>query len=424
MEELNREKFLELCDNFPNLDNIQFISESNLDPSRKTYLYNGLIIKVHEKKEDLTQYLRQNDLKQEYELLLRCNGIDGIPRGVSYCSNDQYDFLLVSFLDGVQLVNLKLSFVQFIKLMKDLSKILFNISRKGISHNDIVPENVLVTSDFNVSLIDFDQATKTKPFIAILRQFLGINIGESKLNYSIITIIKEFIRKKFPKAIYRLKKFLGQKPVQIEKLLVLDEAADPKLKSLLKAWKLAQKSNASSPGIPIAYYTLEYEGVTFPGERPWIRRWNELKNISDYSGKKIIELGCNMGLLSVSLLKDAGAVQCLGVDHDKTILESAEIISGVFNVNPTFRQVNFDSKKNWEDELLSFNADIIFALNVLNWITDKERFLRFLSHFNEVIFEGHDLPEEEKNRFKKLGFSTIEEIGFSERERIILRCRK
>jgi hypothetical protein len=96
----------------------------------------------------------------------------------------------------------------------------------------------------------------------------------------------------------------------------------------------------------------------------------------------------------------------------------------VFEVNPRFEQINFDSAKDWESELLSQDIEIVFALNVLNWVNDKERFLRFLSNFPEIIFEGHDTTEVERKRFEKIGFNIIEEIGYSERERIILRCRK
>jgi len=93
-------------------------------------------------------------------------------------------------------------------------------------------------------------------------------------------------------------------------------------------------------------------------------------------------------------------------------------------VNPVFKQINFDSAKDWESDILSYNIDIVFALNILNWVNDKDRFLKFLSNFPEIIFEGHDTAEAERKRFEQIGFNKIEEIGYSERERIILKCVK
>ena len=245
------------------------------------------------------------------------------------------------------------------------------------------------------------------------------------MSYGLNTILKDYLRKHFPNFLYSLKKLLGRKPeFENHELPAIKEDADPKLKKLLDAWRIAQKSNASAPALPLAYYAIDFGGYHFPGERPWNERWNRLKSLSNYKRKTILELGCNMGLLSVHLLKESGAEKCIGVDHDKKILESAKLISEVFDVNARFEQINFDSSKDWEGELLSENIEILFALNVLNWVNDKDRFLNFLSNFPEIIFEGHDTREIERKRFEKIGFNIIEEIGYSERERIILRCRK
>jgi len=416
--------FEQICEQFPHIENILFISKSDDDPSRMTYLYNSIIIKSRKKDDDQTAHLRQNNLKEEYEILKSCEDIKSIPKALYYFNNEYYELLFLTYLPGIQLYKLNISLKELFKISFKLSKILIKLSALGICHNDIMSRNILVENGEVVSLIDFDQAIKSKPYVAFARQLLGINIGESKVNHSIITIIKDYLRKKFPRIILRIKKLLPRIYPDVDKLPSLEKDADPNLIKLLNGWQIAQSSNASSPGLPKAYYAIEYKGVYFPGERPWIKRWDELKNISNYFGKTILELGCNMGLLSTFLLKEGGAVKSIGVDHDEQILKSAKIISEVYDVNPLFFQVNFDSGKDWESELLSYKADIVFALNVLNWIRNKERFLKFLSNFPEVIFEGHDLPAIEKKRFADIGYTSIEEIGFSERERIILRCRK
>ncbi len=162
------------------------------------------------------------------------------------------------------------------------------------------------------------------------------------MSYGLNTIFKDYLRKHFPNFLYSIKRLLGRNP-EFEKheLPAINDDADPKLKKLLDAWRLAQKSNASAPALPLAYYAIDFEGYHFPGERPWNERWNRLKSLSDYSGKTILELGCNMGLLSIHLLKEAGAAKCIGIDHDKKILESAKLISEVFEVNPQFKANKF-----------------------------------------------------------------------------------
>jgi serine/threonine protein kinase len=417
--------FKQISQEFPDVDNIIFISESEADTSRKTFLLDDVIIKSRKLDEDKSAYLRHNDLRDEYELLKLSDPVKGIPKALHYFKNDLYELLFLSFLPGVQLHNLQLSFFQTVKVTLKVLKILFRLSAKRICHNDVTPQNVLLTDKNSVSLVDFDQAVRTTTIKAFAGNILGIKSGESKVSYGLTTIFKDYLRKHFPNFLYSIKRLLGRNP-EFEKheLPAIKDYSDPKLKKLLDAWKLAQKSNASAPALPLAYYAINFEGYHFPGERPWNERWERLKNLSTYSGKSILELGCNMGLLSIHLLKEAGAAKCIGIDHDKKILESAKLISEVFDVSPQFKKINFDSAKDWESDLLSENIDIVFALNVLNWVNDKNRLLCFLSNFPEIIFEGHDTTEVERKRFEQIGFNKIEEIGYSERERIILRCRK
>ena len=417
--------FRQICDKFPDVENIIFVSESEADPSRKTFLLNDIIIKSRKLDDDKSAHLRHNDLKEEYEILKLCSAVKNIPEALYYNKNKLYELLFLSYLPGAQLRNMQLSFIQTVNVTLRVFKILVRLSVKGICHNDVTPQNVLLTEKYSASLVDFDQAVRTTIVKAFAGNIFGIKSGESKVSYGLNSILKDYLRKHFPNFLYSLKRLLGRKP-EFEKhdLPIINNDADPKLIKLLDAWKIAQKSNASAPALPLAYYAIDFEGYYFPGERPWNERWDRLKNVSDYSGKIIIELGCNMGLLSTFLLSEKNASKCIGVDHDSKILQSARLISEVYNVKPEFFKVNFDSKDNWEEKLLSYNADIIFALNVLNWINDKQRFLIFLSNFKEVIFEGHDTTDIERKRFEQIGFNTIEEIGYSERERIILRCRK
>jgi len=137
-----------------------------------------------------------------------------------------------------------------------------------------------------------------------------------------------------------------------------------------------------------------------------------------------LELGCNMALLSTFLLRYEKAKAALAVDVSGKILEAAEQIGLAFGVKPSLKLQDFDAPKDWETELADFNPDIVVALNVLNWVQDKKRFLNFLGQFHEVIFEGHDSFEVESEKLSDVGFKRINIIGTTERNRQVLHCRK
>ncbi len=233
-------------------------------------------------------------------------------------------------------------------------------------------------------------------------------------------LYRKFLSMKLGRVVKRAMKSRDQ---QIQ-LPTVSKRADPKIHALLDAWKLAQISDANAPGQCVCYYSLELEGYHFPGERPWAERWNMLKGVTAYQSKRILELGCNLGLLSCYLLKECGASAALAVDHDAMILEAANHVSKAFGVSPVFEQQDFDRPEDWEATLAEFQPDIVFALSVLNWVKDKKRFLTFLGKFGEIIFEGHDSFKIESQRFKDLGFDQIRLVGFSERGRPTIHCKK
>ena len=187
-----------------------------------------------------------------------------------------------------------------------------------------------------------------------------------------------------------------------------------------EAWNLAESSDASAPGCRLAYYTMEFEGVRLPGERDWAARWVSLRAASDFAGKRVVELGCNLGLLSCHLLKEGGANAALGLDHDPAILTGANLVASALEVKPAFVVADFDGQACWEDDIVEFRPDIIFALNVLNWVRDKERFLRALALARELVFEGHDTFEIERTRLASVGFTHIRQLETTERARPLI----
>jgi trans-aconitate methyltransferase len=146
--------------------------------------------------------------------------------------------------------------------------------------------------------------------------------------------------------------------------------------------------------------------------------------VTTYANRRVLELGCNMALLSTFLLKEAEASAALAVDRDPAILAAAAKVALAFGVQPQFLRVDFDRDDGWEDQLAAFRPDVVVALSVLHWVQDQGRLLAFLGRFDEVVFEGHDSSRIERARLREAGFTEIDLVDTSERGRPILLARR
>lgn len=402
-----------------------FLWQSPYDPLRRTYATEDRVYKVQLLQNDSPAGPRAQDLAGEYAILKRCEAITGIPSAVRYYRHENFEALVVKRVRGEPLTGLAVGWFRFLVVLAKLATLLIRMSRRGVSHNDIRPENVLVSDDGIVSVIDFDQATQATFLPALIRSFVGISVGEGMVHHSFLTILKRYLAKSLsPRTVPVLRKLLRRPGKGDQQLPSLPDNPSPQLRLLRAAWELAQRSDASSPGRKLAYYSLDFQGCHFPGERPWIERWNTLRTVTDCSGKRVLELGCNVALLSCFLLREGGATTALAVDVDEQILRAARLVASALDVKLDLRQTDFDDPADWEAPLSDYRPDVVFALNVLKWVRDKDRFMSFLARFNEVIFEGHESPELESLRFRDAGFERMELLGITDRGRPLLRCSK
>ena len=408
-------------------EKIEKVEPSGYDPRRKTFLTQGYACKVGIDPKRSGGIKRACSLEEEFEILKFLQKINEVPSPIQFISQESYEALIMERFPGRPVEDISLSNFELFIVVTKIFFSLLKISFQGISHNDLCYRNILYASDGKIMIIDFDQASKNNFTLALIKNLIGLDIGKTKTYASFVMIFKRLIKRMTPYFLVRKYRQLTYKHYyedEIHELPKVDDKNDKKLKQLLEAWKIAQNSDASSPGVKRAYYAYDYEGLHFPGERDWSRRWYSLKGITNFSGKRIIELGCNMGLLGAYLMKEAKAAAVFGIDYDRSIIESAKIIDTVFEVEVEREVVNLDTDNDWEGTLNSFRPDIVFALNVLNWVENKNRLLEFLGGVEEVIFEGHDELEIEKKRLKKVGFKEIRVVGSSERKRPVLLCRK
>ncbi len=407
------------------LSSAELLQVSPLDVGRRVYRKGNSAYKIRIRHLDESASLRVNNYEKEYKILEVCReaNLNFVPRAIKYLQTEHYELIEMAFFDGVTLSKQTSGCVP-----KTLWNVLVAITRLayvGISHNDVRVDNILVDANLNVAVIDFDQATQGGFMSCLLAGLLGFELRKkgTKMHGSYLTVIKECVKKCLPTSllvsIQRLRN--SRKAADLP---VLPENSTDKLRLLLEAWRLGQSSDANAPDAFAAYYSLEVDGHCFPGERPWLPRWTVLSSVTDFEGKNVLELGCNMGLLSTFLLKDKKAANSVATDVDSGILKAAKLVAKAYDVAPTFVRQDFDSPENWEEILDESKPDVVFALSVLNWVKDKERLLKFLGRYREVIFEGHDSVAVETDRFKQVGFKDIKLIAVSERNRPLLHCRK
>jgi hypothetical protein len=366
---------------------------------------------------------RRQDARGEFELLRRCRGLAGVPEALEVIEDGPRQILVLQRVPGRPLSDLELGWFDFARVMLRLIRLVSALARRGVRHNDLRPENVMVAPDGGVHLVDFDQAS-TGGFAKCLLAGLGLPVGGAPVCNGLLAPLRERIQAWLSPRLVRALRGRRLRQARPGALPPLPAGAGVAARALHEAWRIAAAANASSPGRPIAYYELKFAGVCFPGERPWAARWRSLRRVTTYADRRVLELGCNMALLSAFLLKEAGAAAALAVDHDPAILEAAAKVARAFGVAPAFRRVDFDRDHDWEDELAAFARDVVVALSVLHWVRDKRRFLAFLGRFDEVIFEGHDSSRRERARLRLAGFPDITLVNTSERGRPILLARR
>ncbi len=167
-----------------------------------------------------------------------------------------------------------------------------------------------------------------------------------------------------------------------------------------------------------SYYNITINGEKIGGERAWENRWNLIKDSLNFKNKKILELGCNIGMSSMYILKFRRAKSSVGVDlpneqlakvGNPRMIEAAHLLQQAFNIPMEIKQLDFNID-NYE-QIIGNNYDIVLCTSILKWVNDKQRFLKFLSNFKYVIFEGHDDDKTEIERFNSVGFKYYKILG-------------
>ena len=386
---------------------------SRYSASRRVFLSGGRVWKVRRIVDE--PYDRSQSLAGECEILQHLADVRGVCRGARYDAPEGWEILSYDALPGRTLQDLLVEDPKAVtgKLLRRLRHVLCAIHRRGVAHRDLRPDNILIGPDGSVTLLDFDQAVRVSSWRALLLD--GFGIGGMRVWHSYHMLLRRHRRWYRmlmwpPRAMRRLLRRRPKGPAPVG----VPELGDGPLALLAQAWRTAQQSKANAPGQRVAYYSFDACGEHFPGERPWALRWGQISGRVDFTGKKMLELGCNLGMFS-SFARKAGATACTGVDAEADILDGARLVAEAMGVENTYRQINFDSPEDWETQLAGH--DLVLALSVVNWVKDRKRFMAFLGRHRECVFEGHGPDASELAELRDVGFDHVDVIAISERNR-------
>ena len=329
----------------------------------------------------------------------------------NYLTGEGWEALVVARIEGGTLESL----IPFLKrreraaLLAKLVPELRRLHARGVAHCDLRPDNLLVTPGGKIALVDFDRALVTGPRRAALADWLGLGARgpAAKPFWKLVLLALE------PRTRSAYLRLRARLPSATRRHL----PDDPDLQLLAQAWTRAAASGANAPGQGVAYYALTYKGFHLPGERSWYQRWDPIRRRVDFQNKRVLELGCNMGLLSSFALLH-GAADARGVDRDESILDAARLAARALGADPEFQQVDLAGAPDWEDRLAG--ADVVTAMSLVHWLPEPERVLRFLGEHSEVVYEGHDPLSVERERLRAAGFTQIEVLSRTERGRELL----
>src|ERR1700733_3590424 len=218
------------------------------DPGRRVYLAQGRVYKIVFAAESSTSLLRRQTLSGERDVLTALNGVRGVPSVYSFRSLGAFEALEMQAVEG-ETWNLlpRRTWVDFLVAVK-IIRILISCSFRGIVHNDLHTENVIVSADGECFLIDFDQAMKCGRVSALLANCIGISAAKGAQKVSILkTLGLRLLPERVTQSVRKVNSRLERR--RMRKLPRLTSAATTRARKLLHSWKLAQKSYPISPDL-------------------------------------------------------------------------------------------------------------------------------------------------------------------------------
>lgn len=227
----------------------------------------------------------------------------------------------------------------------NLADIVFSLLEQkslGVYHGDIKPANIRFSSKKGICcFIDYDQAFE-------------LNDEQSSLsNEKFFKFCSQYDKDKY--GIGNWLRHFSEYSEDDLPLLLKKDSFDLKNTSVLNT----QVTTNTQNGI---YHSLQENKLFIDGNRGIDLRASALKNVDFKPGETVLDIGCNMGLLSWYL--ESRGCSVVGVDNDPHIIVAANMISNILDRKSKFACVDLDAVKNIKE------FDTIMLFSVLHHTRD------------------------------------------------------
>jgi len=119
---------------------------------------------------------------------------------------------------------------------------------------------------------------------------------------------------------------------------------------------------------------------------------------SDFEGKSVLDIGCNLGAMCYAS-KQRGAGRVVGIDKASTLIDASSEIFDSHGYDISL--INYDMNKRGVKPLLEIlgeeKFDYVFALSIYHHVKDKKVLWDIINHYcrDACWFEGHKRNKKE-----------------------------
>lgn len=158
------------------------------------------------------------------------------------------------------------------------------------------------------------------------------------------------------------------------------------------------------------YQSLQFHNMNLVGQRNCQQRLNEMRSVYDFTGKTVLDFGCNVGGMLHHITE---AKQGIGAEYDQTCVTVAKKINsllGPLSLNTSFLHFNLDSQSDLEripDLIQTNGVDVVFVLSLGSWVSNWRLFyLNVANNVNTIFLEVNNQTEgkQQVEFFEEKGF--------------------